>query len=77
MLTKFGKLTVGKHVVSAKQRGPGEPIFPLIIFGIVILSSGVVSLWLWPETNKKQMTETIEEAEKDASTKNNWVKCCS
>ena len=31
MLTKFGKLTVGKHVVNSKQRGPGEPIFPLII----------------------------------------------
>ena len=30
-LTKFGKLSVGKHVVSAKQRTPGEPIFPLAI----------------------------------------------
>ena len=41
------------------------------------ISSDVVNLWLWQETNKKQMTETIEEAERDASTKNNWVKCCS
>ena len=31
MLTKFGKLSVGKHVVSAKQRSTGEPIFPLTI----------------------------------------------
>ena len=31
LLTKFGKLSVGKHVVSAKQRSPGEPIFPLTI----------------------------------------------
>ena len=31
MLTKFGKLSVGKHVVSAKQRSAGEPIFPLAI----------------------------------------------
>ena len=30
-LTKFGKLSVGKHVVSAKQRSSGEPIFPLAI----------------------------------------------
>ena len=31
MLTKFGKLSVGKHVVSAKQRTSGESIFPLAI----------------------------------------------
>ena len=31
MMTKFGKLSVGKHVVSVKQRSPGEPIFPLAI----------------------------------------------
>ena len=31
MLTKFGKLSVGKHVVSVKQRSPGDPIFPLAI----------------------------------------------
>ena len=31
MITKFGKLSVGKHVVSARQRSPGEPIFPLTI----------------------------------------------
>ena len=29
--TKFGKLAVGKHVVTAKQRNPGDLIFPLII----------------------------------------------
>ena len=31
MLTKFGKLSVGKHIVSVKQRSPGDPIFPLAI----------------------------------------------
>ena len=31
MLTKFGKLTVGKHVVSVRQRSTGESIFPLSI----------------------------------------------
>ena len=31
LLTKFGKLSVGKHVVSAKQRSPREPNFPLAI----------------------------------------------
>ena len=31
LITKFGKLSVGKHVVSVKQRSPGDPIFPLAI----------------------------------------------
>ena len=29
--TKFGKLTVGKHVVSAKQRHSKDSIFPLVV----------------------------------------------
>ena len=31
LITKFGKLSIGKHVVSVKQRSPGDPIFPLAI----------------------------------------------
>ena len=30
-LTKFGKLAVGKHVVTAKQRHAKDPLFPLAI----------------------------------------------
>ena len=29
--TKFGKLAVGKHVVTAKQRHAGDNIFPLAV----------------------------------------------
>ena len=29
--TKFGKLAVGKHVVTAKQRHSGDNIFPLTV----------------------------------------------
>ena len=30
-LTKFGKLAVGKHVVSARQRHAGDQLFPLTV----------------------------------------------
>ena len=30
-LTKFAKLQVGKHVVSAKQKRSGDPLFPLAV----------------------------------------------
>ena len=29
--TKFGKLAVGKHVVTSKQRNTGDLLFPLIV----------------------------------------------
>ena len=51
-----------------------SPVLPLTIYGIIILIAGIFSLWLWPETNKKKMTETLEEAEKVACTHNPWVK---
>ena len=30
-LTKFAKLAVGKHVVTAKQKNPKDPVFPLAV----------------------------------------------
>jgi OCT family organic cation transporter-like MFS transporter 4/5 len=53
-----------------------SPVLPLAIYGIIVLTAGIVSLWLWPETNKSKFPETLEEAEKVASTPNPWVKCC-
>ena len=57
--------------------GSENSVLPIIIYGMVVLAAAVVSLWLWPETNRRQMTETIEEAEKVASTQNQWLKCCT
>jgi nucleoside recognition membrane protein YjiH len=54
-----------------------SPVLPLIVYGIFVLAAAIFSLWLWPETNKKPMTETLEEAERVALTQNPWVKCCS
>ena len=54
-----------------------SPVLPLIVYGIFVLAAAIFSLWLWPETNNKPMTETLEEAERVALTQNPWVKCCS
>ena len=54
-----------------------SPDIPLIIYGVIVLTAAIFSLWLWPETNKKRMTETLEEAEEVAKEQNPWVKCCS
>jgi OCT family organic cation transporter-like MFS transporter 4/5 len=54
-----------------------DPVLPLGVYGIIVLTAGIVSFWLWPETNKRQFPESLEEAEKAASTPNPWVKCCS
>ena len=52
-----------------------SPVLPLIIYGVIVLTAAIFSLWLWPETNKKRMTETLEEAEEVAKTQNPWIKC--
>ena len=57
--------------------GDSNPVLPLIVYGLIVLVAAIFSLWLWPETNRQPMTETLEEAEKIAATHNNWVGCCS
>jgi len=54
-----------------------NPVLPLTIYGIIVLSAAILSLWIWPETNKMKMTETLEEAEQIAKTLNPWLKCGS
>ena len=51
-----------------------SPVLPLAIYGIIVLLAGIVSLWLWPETNNRNFPETLEEAEIVASSPNPWVK---
>ena len=53
-----------------------SPVLPLIIYGAVLFIAGIFSLWLWPETNRKKMPETLEEAERVALTRNPWVQSC-
>ena len=53
-----------------------SPVLPLVIYGSIVLLSGIVSLWLWPETKDLRLPETLEEAEKVAATRNPWVRCC-
>ena len=51
-------------------------VLPLVVYGVIVLIGGLVSLWLWPETKTRQLPETMEEAEEVAATKNPWVNCC-
>lgn len=52
-----------------------SPVLPLVIYGIIVLLSGIVSLWLWPETSDQKLPETLDEAEKVAATRNPWIHC--
>ena len=53
-----------------------DPIAPFLIYGTVVLVAVLISLWLWPETSKRSLPETLEEAEKAAQTPNQWLRCC-
>ena len=43
-LTKFGKLAVGKHLVTAKQQNTGDVLFPLIV--VVSGLSPLTKVWV-------------------------------
>ena len=49
-LTKFAKLAVGKHVVTAKQRHTGDLIFPLIVAPSGLNPISKVSVTYEPQT---------------------------
>ena len=52
-----------------------SPVLPLAIYGIVVMAAGVISIWLWPETKRTKLPESLEEAEKAAATQNSWTHC--
>ena len=49
--TKFAKLSVGKHVATAKQRKPGDQLFPLTVApgGMHPISKVSVDYLPWPK----------------------------
>jgi hypothetical protein len=53
-----------------------DPIFSLIFYSIMCLLSGVLSIWLWPETKALKLPSSLDEAEEAASTKNTWLSFC-
>ncbi len=50
-----------------------SPILPLITYGIVLFGAGVLSLWLWPDTKRTRLSDTVEECELLAQSRNSWV----
>ena len=54
-----------------------HPVLPLGVYGAIVLTAGVSSILLWPETLNMNFTETLEESETLASSSNTWLKCAS
>jgi putative MFS transporter len=51
-------------------------VVPLVLYGAVMLSSGLASIWIWPETMKLQLPYTLEECEALANGRNSWTHVC-
>jgi len=54
-----------------------DPVLSLGFYSLWTLLSGILSLWIWPETKSLKLPDTLEEAEKGASMPNSWLKKCS
>ena len=50
-----------------------KQVLPLAIWGGILVLTGTMSIWIWPETNAIKLPETLEEAEELAKSKNKWL----
>jgi MFS family permease len=50
-------------------------ILPLLVYGIIVLTAGFCSMWIWPETKSIKLPDTLEESEELASSKNELIAC--
>lgn len=48
-------------------------LLPSLIYGAFCIAASVWSIWLWPETTELNLPDTLEEAERNASTRNTWL----
>jgi len=51
-----------------------HPIAPLVVYGVIVLTAGMLSIWLWPETKDIRIMQTMEEAELLATSANPWTR---
>ena len=53
-------------------------ILSLIVYGVFVLSAGLFSIWIWPDTKNIRLPDTMEECEEHAASPNLWVQklCC-
>ncbi|TRY61932.1 hypothetical protein TCAL_08872 [Tigriopus californicus] len=49
---------------------------PLLVYGGIVFVAGCLSLWIWPETRKIRLPESLEDCERVASSPNSWFKLC-
>lgn len=52
-----------------------SPGLSLVVYGSCLLMGALCSIFVWPETKKHKMTESIEECEALSNTKNKWIFC--
>ncbi len=44
-----------------------------MLYGLMLFSAGIGSVWIWPETKEVHLIYTLEECERLATTENTWV----
>ena len=50
-------------------------VVPLAVMGAVLVCTGTMSIWIWPETKSIKLPETLEEANAIGKSKNTWLNC--
>ncbi len=48
-------------------------LLPLFIYGALAFAAAVLGVWVWPETARLNLPNSMEEAERVAMTRNSWL----
>ena len=51
-------------------------VLPVSIYGGFMTVAAVASVWLWPDTHKTKLPDSLEECDDMARGRNTWIKCC-
>ena len=54
-----------------------SPILGLAVYGSFLVLGGITSIFIWPDTKKAKIPDSLEECEEMAKSKNTWLMCFS
>ncbi len=66
-------MSAGNHLLLLLFFFRSSVLLPLFIYGALAFAAAVLGVWVWPETARLNLPNSMEEAERVAMTRNSWL----
>ncbi len=66
-------MSAGNSVIFFFKKKTSSVLLPLFIYGALAFAAAVLGVWVWPETARLNLPNSMEEAERTAMTRNSWL----